>query len=172
MKTNPKQTKQWSMIWLSVRVPSLLQLLNNLACQTTQLSVYSNLWHFFPLPLPCVYPCIVKGSFLFSYTKLYRATFLSFSFYAMIDVISKKTPIGHWCFKLKATQNIFTSVHDFSKKEFAYSSINCNNKTEKSKPTWVFPILRTVKPFFFEGWPFEISGILKSLCSLLFCYYS
>ena len=53
-------------------------------------------------------------------------------------------------------------MHGFSKKEFAYSEINCNNKTAKNSfRTWVFPMLRTVKPFFFEGWPFEISGILK-----------
>ena len=29
--------------------------------------------------------------------------------------------------------------------------MNSNNKTTKQKATWIFPIFRTVKPFFFEG---------------------
>ena len=58
--------------------------------------------------------------------------------------------------KLKVAQN--------SAVKLAYGQHNLkhyNNKTANDKATWVYPIFRTVKPFFFEGFIEETESRYK-----------
>ena len=78
-------------------------------------------------------------------------------------------------FQANIPSNLLRAASKFGQSWHGYKELDINNKTEKRKVTWGFPIFRTDKPSFLnplkkDGLSVGISRNPKSLFSLLFCY--